>query len=101
MRAANRVVLCAAAVLLLVPAGASAATFCVHRPTGCVGTDRATLQDALDAARANGSGRDTIRIGIGLFNDGPAVNQAGSPVDIVGEGSNKTAIRSASPSPAP
>ncbi len=94
MRTSHRAALIALVLLLLAPGGASAATFCVHRPDGCVGTDAATLQAAFDAARANGSGRDTIRIGIGLFNDGPAVNEAGSPVDVLGVASNKTAIRS-------
>jgi hypothetical protein len=76
------------------PALAPAATFCVHAPPECVGTNAATLQDALDAADANGANRDAIKIGVGLFSDGPAVNAAGSPVDLIGVAANKTAIRS-------
>lgn len=89
------------ALLLLaaaLPAVAPGATFCVHSPPGCAGTTEATLQDALDAADANGANRDEIRIGVGLFNDGPAVNAAGSPVDLIGVASNQTAIRSSSTS---
>jgi hypothetical protein len=89
-------VTCTAVALLAAPAGASAATFCVHAPAGCIGVGKAKLQDALDAAVANGGGRDTIRLGQGLFNDGPAVNVAGSPVDIIGIALNKTTITSSS-----
>jgi hypothetical protein len=78
------------------PARAAAAPFCVHSPPDCVGTNQATLQAALNAANANGANRDEIRIGVGLFNDGPAVNVAGSPVDLIGVASNQTAIRSSS-----
>ena len=87
---------CTAVALLAAPAAASAATFCVHAPAGCIGVGKAKLQDALDAAVANGGGRDTIRLGQGLFNDGPAVNVAGSPVDIIGIALNKTSITSSS-----
>src|SRR5512147_3231043 len=54
--------------LFAFPAAASAETFCVHSPAGCLGTSKATLQDALDAADANAPGsKDTIRVGVGLF----------------------------------
>jgi hypothetical protein len=75
---------------------APAATFCVHAPPECVGTSQDTLQKAFDAAAANGAGRDEIKLGVGLFNDGPAINNVGNPVDLVGVASNKTAIRSTS-----
>jgi hypothetical protein len=89
--------LLAVALCSALPAAvASAATFCVHAPPECAGTDQATLQDALNAADANGASRDEIRIGVGLFDDGPAVNEAGSPVDLIGVASNQTAIRSSS-----
>jgi len=95
--------LCFARVALAVPAFAllgalpqlaSAATFCVHSPPGCAGTNAATLQDALDDADANGANRDQIMIGVGLFDDGPAVDVAGNPVDLIGVALNQTAIRS-------
>jgi PKD domain-containing protein len=92
-----RVALAAPALALFIavlPAAASAATFCVHSPPECVGTNATTLQNALNAADANGANRDEIRIGTGLFNDGPAVNLAGSPVDLIGVAANKTAIYS-------
>jgi hypothetical protein len=81
-------------LIAVLPAVASAATFCVHSPPECVGTNAATLQAAFDAAVANGANRDEIRVGVGLFNDGPAVNAVGSPVDVIGVASNQTAIRS-------
>jgi PKD domain len=87
-----------AVVLLAAPAAAFAETFCVHDPAGCVGVTKQDLQEALNAANANGSGRDTIRIGVGLFDDGPAVNLVGNPVDIIGTALNQTAIRSSSSS---
>jgi hypothetical protein len=79
--------------LAVSPALAPAAIFCVHSPPECGGTSKANLQAALDSAAANGGGRDEIRVGVGLFNDGPAVNVAGSPVDLIGVAANKTAIR--------
>jgi hypothetical protein len=84
------------ALLLAAPAAAYGETFCVHDPAGCVGVTKLDLQEALNAANANGSGRDTIRIGVGLFDDGPAVNLVGNPVDIIGTALNQTAIRSSS-----
>ena len=84
------------ALLLAAPAAAYGETFCVHDPAGCVGVAKQDLQEALDAANANGSGRDTIRIGVGLFDDGPAVDLVNNPVDIIGTALNQTAIRSSS-----
>ena len=78
--------------LLLVPASADAAVFCVHDPEGCSGTPKQKLQDALDAANANGNSLDQIYLGVGLFNDGKSTNVAGSPVDIIGVAANKTAL---------
>src|SRR3954447_22852035 len=85
-------------IALAVPSLAQAQTFCVHAPSNCGGgTNAADLQAALNAANANGvNTKDTILIGVGLFSDGPAVDVAGNPVDIVGEGSNKTSIRTSS-----
>lgn len=91
--------LAALLIALAAPSGASAVTFCVHSPDGCTGTTQPSLSAALSAAAANGGGRDEIRVGVGLFNDGPAVNAAGSPVDIVGVAANKTAITTNSATP--
>jgi hypothetical protein len=96
-----RVALAATALALffaVLPAVASATTFCVHSPPECAGTPKNTLQEALDAANANGGSRDEIKVGVGLFNDGPAVDLAGNPVDLTGVAANKTAIRSNSTS---
>lgn len=84
--------LAASLTLVLLPSVAAAATFCVHDPEGCSGTDAPNLQAAIDASVLNGASRDEIRVGIGLFADGPVVNPAGFPVDIIGVASNKTAI---------
>jgi hypothetical protein len=84
-------------VVLALPAAASAETFCVHSPANCAGTSQANLQAALSAANVNGANtKDTISVGVGLFNDGPAVDVVGNPVDIVGTASNQTAFRSSS-----
>src|SRR3954468_1750005 len=86
-----------ALVVLALPAAASAETFCVHSPANCAGTSKANLQAALDAANVNGANtKDTISVGVGLFNDGPAVDVVGNPVDIAGTASNQTAFRSSS-----
>ncbi len=90
----SRAALMLGLVFAALPAVSPAATFCVHSPPECVGTVSANLQAALNAADANGGNRDEIRIGVGLFNDAPAVNLAGSPVDLIGVASNKTAIKS-------
>ena len=82
--------------VLLVPASASAETFCVHSPPDCVGISKPKLQDALDSAAANGNSRDTIYLGVGLFNDGKSTNVAGSPVDIIGVAANQTALTATS-----
>ena len=84
--------LLAAACLLLLPTAARAEIFCVHNPAGCAGTAKPKLQDALNAAAANGNSRDKIYLGVGLFNDGKSTNVAGSPVDIIGTASNQTAL---------
>lgn len=73
---------------------ASAATFCVHSPPECAGTVAANLQAALNATAANGAGKDEIRLGVGLFQDGPAVDAVGNPVELIGVASNQTAIAS-------
>jgi hypothetical protein len=85
-----------ALISAIFPAAGAATTFCVHSPPECAGTSKATLQSALDAADANGANRDEIRIGVGLFNDGPAIDVAGNPVDLIGVAANKTAIFSTS-----
>jgi PKD repeat protein len=90
---AVRIALPAALACLFAPAAADAATFCVASPSNCGGgTTQTSLQNALNAAQANGSSKDTIRVGIGLFNDAPYVDAPGNPVTIIGEGIGKTAF---------
>ena len=82
-----------AGALVALPAVASAQTFCVHGNTNCAGTPANSLQDALDAANNNGAGtRDQIELPAGSFADGPAVDVAGNPVDIVGAGRYDTSL---------
>lgn len=74
-------------VLLLAPASAQAATFCVSKPS-CSGTPQPGLQQALDAAAATAEA-DRIEIGPGTFQNGPTgffTNVDGSQVTIVGSG---------------
>lgn len=74
---------------------ASADTFCVHQPAGCVGTPENSLNEALLATQSNGAGtRDTIQIGAGTFVDLPATIDVGNPVDIVGDSAGSTVLRS-------
>lgn len=75
----------AAAVLttLCLAAPASAATFCVQK-LSCPGTFENNLSEALSDAAGNGE-RDRIELGA-YIDTIPAVDQAGSPVDIVGSG---------------
>src|SRR5881397_4039282 len=94
---ARKLTLIAILVVLAFPGVASAETFCVHSPANCAGTSKANLQVALDAANVNGANtKDTISVGVGLFNDGPAVDVAGNQVDIVGTAANQTAFYSSS-----
>jgi PKD repeat protein len=80
------------AALLVVPAVASADTFCVHNPAGCAGSVQPDLKEALNAASSNGAGKDTIKLGAGSFADGPAVATAGNPVEIVGASAQDTTL---------
>jgi hypothetical protein len=85
--------LVAALACLALPAAAPAATFCVASPSNCSGgSDQPTLQAAINAAQVNGNGKDVIRVGAGLFDGAGIVDGAGNPVQIIGEGSNKTAF---------
>jgi PKD repeat protein len=81
-------VVCAIAL----PAVASADTFCVHNPSGCVGSAQPDLKTALSVAGSNGAGKDTIKIGAGSFTEGPAVAAVGNPVDIVGASASDTTL---------
>ena len=82
----TRIALMTALLTLALPAVASAETFCVHSPADCTGSAPPTLQAALDAANANGAGEDQIRIGAGTFDEPPAMNVLGNPMEIVGAG---------------
>lgn len=84
----------AAVALALAPAAAEAAKFCVQKPK-CVkagGTAQPTIQSALNAALANGPGRDRVEIGPHTFTDGPFFAATGNPVIVVGVGIGKTAL---------
>ncbi len=89
-----RIVLMTALLTLALPVAASAETFCVHSPADCTGSALPTLQAALDAAAANGAGEDQIRIGAGTFDEPPAVDVLGNPVEIVGAGPGQTTLQS-------
>jgi hypothetical protein len=88
-----------AAAMLAVPALASAATYCVGSPPGCVGTDEGTdLQAALDAALASTSTADQVQIGPA---GSPYTRSGGfkytgassiNPVEIEGVGSPKPTL---------
>jgi hypothetical protein len=80
--------------LLALPAVAPAQTFCVHSDPDCTGTPAANLQAAVTSAANNGVGtRDTIQLPAGRFQDGPVIDVAGNPVDIVGAGRNSTFLQ--------
>jgi hypothetical protein len=81
----------ASAVAAIVPAAASAATFCVNRP-GCTGAQASTVQIAIDAAAAN-PGRDTILIGSGIF-PGEFVDETGNAIDVEGLGASTVLVNS-------
>jgi hypothetical protein len=81
----------ASAVAAIVPAAASAATFCVNRP-GCTGAQASTVQIAIDAAAAN-PGRDTILIGSGTF-PGEFVDETGNAIDVEGLGASTVLVNS-------
>jgi pectin methylesterase-like acyl-CoA thioesterase len=71
---------------------ASADTFCVHNQSGCAGSAKSTLQEAVFAASGNGAGKDTIKLGAGQVTDRPAVAAAGNPVEIVGASAQDTTL---------
>jgi PKD domain len=83
-----------AALWLIAATTASAQTFCVQSDPSCTGTPAATLTSALTDAANNGNGRDTIQLPAGVFAEGPVVDSAGNPVDIVGAGMDSTVITS-------
>jgi hypothetical protein len=81
----------ASAAAAVLPASASAATFCVNRP-GCAGTSAPGVQAALDAAAAN-PGPDTILLGSGTF-AGEFVDVSGNAVDVEGLGASTVLVNS-------
>jgi PKD domain len=102
MRTLRRIALLTTGVLALAPAAASADTFCVHSPANCNGTPEPDLPTALSAANINGAGTmDTIKLGVGLFNDPVATDLPGNPVTIEGTASNQTALTTGSSTNAP
>jgi hypothetical protein len=83
--------------VLVLPAGANAATFCVNKPT-CTpqggGSSLSDLQAAIAAAGGGGfPGQDRIEVGAGTYANGPFTAGAGNPVVLVGEGSGSTILR--------
>jgi hypothetical protein len=86
------------AVAMVSPAGA--AEFCVAPATGCAGGQKATLQQALDAAVA-ANGPDTVRLPTGVVN-GPGTYSTANPdntVDLIGAGRDQTVITSTADGP--
>src|SRR4051794_31270385 len=85
----------AAAAALLVPAGASALTYCVEQPA-CTGSVQPGLKDALTAAAVSPV-PDRIEIGPGSFFSDPGFIYVGAgaanTVDIVGAGTDSTELR--------
>src|SRR5919204_5256623 len=86
---------CAAALMVL-PAVARAATYCVNSP-GCSGTNEPDLQTALNAAMASTTETDTVQVG----DPGPppgggyAYTDSGNPaneVHIIGAGTAQTLL---------
>jgi PKD repeat protein len=75
-------VVCAALLALAAPA--SADTFCVQKSTGCEGSSKNNLAEALDSALAT-VGRDRIELGA-YIDTGTPVVAVNNPVDIVGSG---------------
>ena len=90
------IAMAAVAGSLALSASASAATFCVHSTPDCSGTGATSLQAALTSAANNGPGtRDTIQLPAGTYVEGPAIDAAGNPVDIVGAGRTDTILQAA------
>jgi PKD domain-containing protein len=86
------VLVCVCALPVFASASASAATFCVHSPAGCVGTTESTVANAITAA-ASSPGRDQIQIaGSHTYDENDLSVANGNPVDIVGVGSPRPVI---------
>jgi hypothetical protein len=69
----------------VLPASASAETFCVEDPA-CSGAPHGTVKAAFEAAVDNGPGPDRIQIGAGTFSESNLIDSGGSPLTIVGAG---------------
>jgi len=91
--------LTALACALAAPASSDAATFCVNKP-GCVGTAKATPQEALDAAELNNVA-DTVYIGPKStpYAGGLSYSDA-EQVTILGSGASSTVIAATAGNPA-
>ena len=95
----------AAGLALALPASGQAKNLCVGAPGGACDSSHASIQDAMNVASDAGHpGRDTIRIGKGLF-EAPPISQpnaAQNPVDVVGSGQDidGTRLRSTTAQPA-
>ncbi len=81
-----------AVVIMLLAAGdARADTFCVKAPS-CDGTNRPGVQQAFNAAAANGPGRDRVVLGPREFGQGPYSAESGNPVRVIGAGAEDTVL---------
>ena len=79
------------------PAVAGATGYCVAPNTSCGGTDVASMQGALDQA-ANTAEPDRVSLGATVYPapnpGGYSYHQAGSPVEIIGQGAGQTILTS-------
>lgn len=90
MLSIRSIVLATTAAAALVPAAASAGTYCVFKP-GCSGLQEWSFQDAITDA-----GKDTehvrIELGPGTFSGGVVVPDHAAGLDIVGSGPETTIL---------
>jgi PKD repeat protein len=78
---------------------ASAETFCINMPPGCVGMTALTITGALSSA-ATSSGTDKIEIAGGnVYHESGLVDAYNNPVNIVGVGSSPPQITTAGSEP--
>lgn len=90
MLSLRSIVLATTAAAAIVPATASAATYCVYKPD-CSGLQEWTLQDAItDAGKDTGPVR--IELGPGMFTGSVVVPQHAAGLEIVGEGPEATIL---------
>src|SRR3954462_8691284 len=90
-RTLTPVLAAAAAASVIAAPAAHAETFCVNAPT-CIGTQKATVEDALVAAQANGT-TDIVRIGAKATPyTGSATYVSDEKVTVIGAGRGATQL---------